>query len=299
MPWCPRCGTGISEHEIATEGYEETTHTTVFARFPLRDRDHEYLLVWTTTPWTLSSNVAAAVHPDLTYVKVRQGEHIYYLAKGTLKTAIKGEHEVLAELPGRDLVGLTYDGPFDDLPAAQGVQHRVIPDPQVVETEGTGIVHIAPGCGKEDFALSKQHNLRVIAPINDFGIYVDGFGWLTGMAVAEVNRPVFAALREKGMLYRAPRATSTATRTAGAATPNLSSAWSMSGSSPWTACVRRCMDVTRKIRWLARVWPGPRAGLAAQHGRLDDLQEALLGPGPADLECPACGNFEVIGSETN
>ncbi len=90
MPWCPRCGTGISEHEIATEGYEETVHTTVYARFPLHERPGEYLLVWTTTPWTLGSNVAAAVHPDLTYVRVRQDDAIYYLAKGTLAHVHQG-----------------------------------------------------------------------------------------------------------------------------------------------------------------------------------------------------------------
>ncbi len=297
MPWCPRCGTGISEHEIATEGYEETTHTTVYARFPLRDRDHEYLLVWTTTPWTLSSNVAAAVHPDLTYVKVRQGEHIYYLAKGTLKTAIKGEHEVLAELPGRDLVGLTYDGPFDDLPATQGVQHRVIPDPQVVETEGTGIVHIAPGCGKEDFALSKEHGLRVIAPINDFGIYVEGFGEFTGMAVAEVNRPVFAALREKGMLlrtesyvHRYPHCWRCHTELVF----RLVDEWFIS-----TDGMRQAVqDVTRKIRWLPEFGEDRELDWLRNMGDWMISKKRYWGLALPIYECPACGNFEVIGSET-
>ena len=296
MPWCPRCGTGISEHEIATEGYEETTHTTVYARFPLRDRDHEYLLVWTTTPWTLSSNVAAAVHPDLTYVKVRQGEHIYYLAKGTLKTAIKGEHEVLAELPGRDLVGLTYDGPFDDLPATQGVQHRVIPDPQVVETEGTGIVHIAPGCGKEDFALSKEHGLRVIAPINDFGIYVEGFGEFTGMAVAEVNRPVFAALREKGMLlrtesyvHRYPHCWRCHTELVF----RLVDEWFIS-----TDGMRQAVqDVTRKIRWLPEFGEDLELDWLRNMGDWMISKKRYWGLALPIYECAACGTFEVIGGE--
>jgi isoleucyl-tRNA synthetase len=84
MPWCPRCATGITQHEIVTDGYEELTHRSVTVRFPLRGRENEALLVWTTTPWTLTSNVAAAVGPDLDYAKVKQGDQIFYLSKGTL-----------------------------------------------------------------------------------------------------------------------------------------------------------------------------------------------------------------------
>ncbi|MGI8865378.1 MAG: class I tRNA ligase family protein, partial [Rubrobacteraceae bacterium] len=95
MPWCPRCGTGISEHEIVTEGYQDRTHLSVYVRFPLLDEPDAALLVWTTTPWTLAANVAAAIHPELTYVKVRQGDHGLYVAKEAAKTAIRGEHEAL------------------------------------------------------------------------------------------------------------------------------------------------------------------------------------------------------------
>src|SRR5690606_26846064 len=87
MPWCPRCGTGISQHEIVTEGYREIQHLSLFVKFPLLERDNEHLLVWTTTPWTLTSNVAAAVNPDLDYVKIRQGDEIYYLAADAVKNA--------------------------------------------------------------------------------------------------------------------------------------------------------------------------------------------------------------------
>ena len=118
MPWCPRCATGISQHEIVTDGYAELTHRSVTLRFPLRGRKRESLLVWTTTPWTLTSNVAAAVGPELTYVKVQQGDEILYLSKGTLHM-LRGPYQVLGELKGAEMVGWTYDGPFDDLPAAQ------------------------------------------------------------------------------------------------------------------------------------------------------------------------------------
>src|SRR5215207_2176921 len=175
MPWCPRCATGISNQEIITEGYQDRTHLSVFVRFPLVDEPDASLLVWTTTPWTLVANVAAAVHPDLTYVQIEQDGRTYYLAQGALKNAIRGEYTTVRELKGTDLLDRSYVGPFDDLPAAAGVDHRVISWDDVSSDEGTGIVHIAPGCGKEDFALSRKLGLQVIAPINEFGIYVDGY----------------------------------------------------------------------------------------------------------------------------
>ena len=155
MPWCPRCATGLSEHEIVTEGYKEVVHPGLFTKFPLEDADGESLLVWTTTPWTLSSNVAAAVHPEMAYVKVKHGDDTLYLARARLEV-LGRDYEVLEETTGEKLVGRRYRGPFDELPAQQGVEHRVIPWEEVSEGEGTGIVHIAPGAGKEDFALGKE-----------------------------------------------------------------------------------------------------------------------------------------------
>ena len=154
MPWCPRCGTGISEHEIVTEGYQDRTHLSVFVRFPLLDESGASLLAWTTTPWTLTANVAAAVHPDLTYVRALQNGRVVYVAKDAARTALRGDWESAGEVTGADLVGRRYAGPFDELPAAEGVEHRVIAWSEVSATEGTGIVHIAPGCGKEASARS-------------------------------------------------------------------------------------------------------------------------------------------------
>jgi isoleucyl-tRNA synthetase len=204
MPWCARCGTAISQHEIITEGYRELTHPSITLRFPLVDRPGESLLVWTTTPWTLSSNVAAAVGPDLTYVKVRQGEEVFYLSRRTLHM-LKGACEVEEELLGQDIEGWTYHGPFDELPAQKesGVagKHRVIVWDEVGEEEGTGIVHIAPGCGAEDFLLSKEHDLAAIAPLTENGIFIEGFDWLSGMNVNAVAQPIFDNLSEKGLTY--------------------------------------------------------------------------------------------------
>ncbi|MEW6744094.1 MAG: isoleucine--tRNA ligase [Planctomycetota bacterium] len=210
MPWCARCGTGLSQHEIATEGYRELTHPGVTLRFPIRRRDgggreRESLLVWTTTPWTLAANVAAAVHPEKTYVRVRHEGEALYLVKAlaaTLDGASLEGASIEAELRGRDLLGLEYAGPFDELEAQRGVTHRVIPWAEVSETEGTGIVHIAPGCGAEDFGLSKEHHLAVLAPIDESGIYVEGYGEFTGKSALDVGPRVIALLREKGILVK-------------------------------------------------------------------------------------------------
>ena len=204
MPWCPRCGTGISQHEISSEERPEVTHTSPTVRFPLRGRANEYLLAWTTTPWTLTSNVAAAVHPELTYLKVRQGDDIYYLIKERLEAVMsaQGPYEVLEEIKGEQMVGWTYDGPFDELEAQQGVEHRVIPWKEVSTEEGTGIVHIAPGCGKEDFELGKEFGLKPIAPIDESGNFVEGFGPFTGQYASNVAKPIIRSLKEKNLLYR-------------------------------------------------------------------------------------------------
>jgi isoleucyl-tRNA synthetase len=251
MPWCPRCSVGLSQMEMA-EGYWLVAHKAVFVRFPLRGRPGENLLVWTTTPWTLTSNVAAAVNPDLSYLKVEHKGQVYYLARGALtahrleeefkrkewlpgvpklKTLEqhfkeKGGFAVLGEVKGAEMVGWAYDGPFDELPAqrhpagypdevsrvvrqrgwAPGAPardaHRVVAWKDVGEVEGTGIVHIAPGCGREDFALGKEQGLPPVAPLDDYGCFLPGFGGLEGKPAVEQATAdwVLDDLQRKGLL---------------------------------------------------------------------------------------------------
>ncbi len=201
MPWCARCGTAISDMEIATEGYRELVHPGVFLKFPIRGKKNEYLLVWTTTPWTLTANTAAAVHPDLIYVRAKRNGAVYILAKELIRV-LGPDTEVIEEFPGRQLKDIKYEGPFDELPAQKGVEHRVVLWKDVSSVEGTGIVHIAPGCGKEDFILGKEEGLAVIAPLNEDGTFREGFGWLTGKPAKEVPEEIFTVLKQKGFLYR-------------------------------------------------------------------------------------------------
>ena len=206
MPWCARCGTALSQHEMsATNSYREMTHQAVFVRFPIEGRKNESFLVWTTTPWTLAANVAVAVHPDLDYVRARVGDEVLILSRGTSGSAIRGDATVLETLKGRELVGLRYRGPFDEeLPAArEGVPgHRVIAWKDVGEAEGTGMVHIAPGCGAEDFALSKTEKLPVLVPIDEMARYVKGYGWLEGKDARDVASEMAADLDRRGLLFR-------------------------------------------------------------------------------------------------
>ena len=212
MPWCPRCSTGISQHEIVTEGYQEVTHTSVYVLFRLKDREGS-LLIWTTTPWTLTSNVAAAVHPDLDYVKVLYRDEILYLSKGSLKSAIPDQKnvEVLGYLKGSEMEGWKYQGPYDELPLIKELEvpeaHRVIMWDAVGEEEGTGIVHIAPGAGQEDLLLGKEYHLPAPAPLDEFGVIIEGFGWLTGLHVYDTPEPIFNDLRKKDLLYRTQKYT--------------------------------------------------------------------------------------------
>src|SRR5262245_54081454 len=275
MPWCGRCGVGISEME-QKDGYRLVEHKSAFVKFPLTDKPGEHLLVWTTTPWTLTSNVAAAVNPELTYLKVSLKGEIFYVAKGAFKCnrmessddeasrdeqsserggkkakrdwlegvphlstieqmfkskAGKEGYEIVGEIKGSEMLDWSFAGPFDDLPAqrhrhgfpadvAKVVHergwaadqpakdlHRVIAWKDVGETEGTGIVHIAPGCGAEDYELGKDNKLAFVAPLDESGCLHDGCGPLAGKTAYDPTTAevVFEELKKKDRLFATER----------------------------------------------------------------------------------------------
>jgi len=187
--WCPRCGTSISQHELFAGEYKELEHPSLYVRFRLKERPEESLVVWTTTPWTLPANVAAAVKPDAEYG----------LRHGQWRLALEGEeYDHVAR--GEDLVGLEYVGPFDDAPAQDGIVHRVIPWDEVSLEEGTGIVHIAPGAGSEDFELSRALDLPVLVPIDESGVMLPGYGPAEGLSSDEAADVLIEDLRRRELL---------------------------------------------------------------------------------------------------
>jgi isoleucyl-tRNA synthetase len=194
--WCPRCGTSLSQHELSYAGvYQERSDPSLFVRFPLTDRPGESLVVWTTTPWTLPANVAAAVHPGAAYGRTEDGRWL----------AIERDPDetFVERRPGSELVDWRYEGPFDTLAPGAAVEHRVIPWTDVDLTEGTGIVHIAPGAGQEDFMLGREHGLPVLAPVDESGRFNPDYGWLHGLSTVEAADQIVGDLKERGLLVEA------------------------------------------------------------------------------------------------
>jgi len=201
MPWCPRCGTSLSEHEMSGS-YKELEHTAVFAKLPIMEKDYD-LLVWTTTPWTLSANVALAVNPEIEYalVKYDDSKRPIVTAANTLKK-ILGDKKVIKNFKGEELLGLHYETFFPNLSVQKEIDHKIIPWSEVSADEGCGIVHIAPGCGIEDFELGKIHNLPEICPVNEAGVFFDNYDFLAGIETSNVADVVFENLDEQGKLFK-------------------------------------------------------------------------------------------------
>ena len=296
MPWCIDCGAAMSQHEIATEGYKEMQHKSIYVLFPLVGRESESLLVWTTTPWTLPANVAAAVHPEFTYVKVKQADHIYYLVQDRLLDVIasKGDYEVLEEMPGTALASLDFHSPFEELLAQKDVKHPVLLWNEVSAEDGTGIVHIAPGCGKEDFALVKEYELAAIAPLDQFGVFIDGFDWLTEQNVMDVVEPIIQNLKEKKILYKEETITHrypVCWRHGSELVFRLVDEWFIKMDE----MRHQIMDVTKKIRWM------PEYGMQLELDWLKNMSDWMIskkrywGLALPIYECTECGHFEVIG----
>lgn len=199
IAWCPRCGTSLSEHEMAGS-YHDVTHTAIFAKFPVMMEDFK-ILAWTTTPWTLSANVALAVNPNLDYVKIylNQSKERLVLGKDALKV-IKEDYKILDTFKGEKLVGLHYETCFPELPE-QNFVHSVVAWDEVDATEGSCVVHIAPGCGAEDFELGQKLGLPELCPIDEQGVMLENTGFLKGKKTTDVVDLVVERLQKDGKLY--------------------------------------------------------------------------------------------------
>ena len=200
-PYCPRCGTALSDHEVA-QGYAMVADPSVYVRFPLVD-DERSLLVWTTTPWTLVSNTAVAVHPDVTYVTAKVGDELLVVAEALVEKALGEGAEVVSRMTGRELEGLRYVRPFDlvDIPDA----HYVALATYVTTEDGTGLVHTAPAFGAEDLAVGRAYGLPVVNPITPRGEFEAGIPLVGGRFFKEVDDDLTADLEARGLLWRSER----------------------------------------------------------------------------------------------
>lgn len=199
LPWCQRCATSLSTHEMA-DSYKELTHDSIYLKLPLLCKKRKYILVWTTTPWTLTANTAVAVNPSLNYLLVRFSGEEYLLAEG-LEHLLPGQYEVLRSYKGSDLVGLKYESPFGELEEQKDVDHRIVAWQDVSDEEGTGLVHIAPGCGAEDYELGLKNDLSVIVPIDEEGKFLNNFGEFAGLNASESTELVVKQLQDRNFLF--------------------------------------------------------------------------------------------------
>lgn len=194
VPWCPRCQTAISQHEMLTEDYKELIHDSVYLTLPLIGRENEYLMIWTTTPWTIPANIAVAVDEKLGYTLVNSdiGRSVWIAKDAVERVFVDHPHYTIVKtVPGKELVGIHYTAPFDNLPAVKAVAdenpetfHTVVATDSfilpITTTEGTGLVHTAVSAGAEDFRLGKLRGLPMIPVIDDEASYLPGLGDLSG-----------------------------------------------------------------------------------------------------------------------
>jgi isoleucyl-tRNA synthetase len=208
VPYCPKDGTALSSHEVS-QGYEDVEDPSVFVRYPITKphgvlREGDELLVWTTTPWTLVSNAAVAVDPELTYVRTGNGE---VLAEALVTRVVGEGAEIVDRFKGADMIGAGYEPPFPFIPASEyGPKgHTVLPADFVSADDGTGIVHTAIAFGEDDFRLGAEQGLAVINPVRGDGTYDERIGPYAGRFVKDADEDLIEDLRSRGRLFRAEK----------------------------------------------------------------------------------------------
>ena len=200
VPYCPRCGTPLSSHEVA-QGYKDVKERSAIVRFKKKN-ENVYFLAWTTTPWTLPSNVALCVNPDEDYVKVVQGDYTYILASALVETVLKEDYTVLETYKGKELEGIEYEPLWGEL-NVKGKAWYVVCDNYVTLTDGTGIVHIAPAFGEDDSRIGRNYNLPFVQLVDAQGNLTKETKW-AGVFVKDADKLILKDLEENGKLFDAP-----------------------------------------------------------------------------------------------
>ncbi len=323
VPWCPRCGTAISQHEIDTEGYQQITHQSVFMRFPIiknnRVAKNEFLLVWTTTPWTIPANTLVAIHPETIYALAEFEGNKYWLAKSLVKKVLGEKAKIIKKTTGEKLIKeekvTHYQGPFDNLPIIKETAknkhfHQVVLGKDLVnEEEGTGLVHIVPGAGTEDHNLVKKDLgwEEIIFPVvGETGKYLSGYGSLTGKSAKEKPKLVINALKnnENGRYFfktqNYTHSYPTCWRCKEELIWRLVKEWYIGMDKPRPSDGKtlreQMIKVAKTINWI------PEFGLAREIDWLNNMHDWLIskkrywGLALPIWQC-SCGHFEIIGSK--